>query len=87
MDRRNYPAIINCLADERIITQMGRKGSLDLHATLMSYKPRNRRIPGRVIEELLVRDRILDEEFAKILETSKDPKSMVLVENGAGAPA
>jgi hypothetical protein len=66
MDRRNYPAIINGLADEGYISETARQGSLDLHAIFVGYRPRNREIPGRVIGDLEVLDRMLEQEFGCI---------------------
>ena len=79
MDRRNYPAIINGLADDKVISETARKGSLDLHSTFMSYKPRNRKIPNQVIGELIAKDRMLDEEFAKLAapEERESPRTVV----------
>ena len=64
MDRRNYPAIINGLADQNLISQTAREGSLKLHATFVGYRPRNRDIPDHVIGDLEVADTILENELA-----------------------
>jgi hypothetical protein len=85
MDRRNYPAIINGLADDKIISETARKGSLDLHTTFMSYKPRNRKIPSQVIGDLMVKDRMLDEEFAKQMTHDDRKDGVVTVDGGVGA--
>ncbi len=66
MDRRNYPAIINGLADEGFITETARRGSLYLHSTFVKYRPRNREIPDQVIGELAVKDSVLEDEFARM---------------------
>lgn len=66
MDRRNYPAIINGLADDGYISETARRGSLDLHATFVRFRPRNREIPDKVIGDLGVLDKILENEFAQL---------------------
>lgn len=86
MDRRNYPAIINGLADDRIISETARKGSLELHSTFMSYKPRNRAIPNQVIGDLIVKDKILEEEFAKLGASDREGHHTV-VDSSMTAPA
>lgn len=86
MDRRNYPAIINGLADDNVISETARKGSLDLHATFMKYRPRNSKITNQVIGDLEVLDRMLDEEFTKLVTPDDREENPVTVDNGATAP-
>lgn len=87
MDRRNYPAIINGLADDKIISETARKGSLDLHTTFMSFKPRNRKIPNQVIGELMAKDRMLDEEFSKLITQDDRKDKPTTVDSGVTASA
>lgn len=65
MDRRNYPAIINGLADEHLISETARAKSLELHSIFVRYRPRNRRIPDDVIGNLTVLDRMLADELQR----------------------
>lgn len=87
MDRRNYPAIINGLADDKFISEAARKGSLDLHSTFMRYRPRNSKITNQVIGELEVLDRMLDEEFDKLVPPDDPEGSPAAVDSGVPAPA
>lgn len=63
MPRTNYPAIIDALAAQGIISEAARKASLDLHSTFMSYKPRNRIIPDAAVAAVEVFDRMLEQEL------------------------
>lgn len=87
MSRRDYPAIINGLADDKFISETARKGSLDLHTTFMSFKPRNRKIPNQVIGELMAKDRMLDEEFAKLVTPEDREEQRAPVDSDATVPA
>ncbi len=64
MPRTSYPAIINGLADDNLISEAARQASLQLHATFMSYKPRNRKIPDPAVAALVVLDELLERELA-----------------------
>lgn len=92
MDRRNYPAIINGLADEKFITETARKGSLDLHGTFTRFRPRNREVPAEVVGAMLNLDRMLEEEFNRCIPpdtTAAAPRRRPadVVENHEGQPA
>lgn len=63
MPRTNYPAIIDALAEARLISEPAREASLKLHSVFMSYKPRNRRIPDAAIAAMEVLDRMLQLEL------------------------
>ena len=63
MPRTNYPAIINGLADERLISEAARDASLKLHSTFMSYRPRNKKISDQVVASLVVFDSMLEKEL------------------------
>jgi hypothetical protein len=92
MDRRNYPAIINGLADEKFISETARKGSLDLHATFVRHRPRSRAIPDQVIADMVVLDRMLEAEFNESLSLDTPVAEhrrgqAEVVDNHAGQPA
>jgi hypothetical protein len=87
MDRRNYPAIINGLADEKFISEVARKGSLDLHSTFVRYRPRSRVIPDRIIGDLEVQDKILEAEFARLPDRGEIKELPLPVDNGVREPA
>lgn len=63
MDRRNYPAIINGLADEGFISEAARDKSIELHSIFLQYRPRSSRVPDSVIGNLEVLDRMLAQEL------------------------
>jgi hypothetical protein len=87
MDRRNYPAIINGLADEKFISETARKGSLDLHSTFVKYRPRSRVIPDSVIGALEVQDKLLEAEFARLPDQSEVRQLPLPVDNRVREPA
>jgi hypothetical protein len=65
MPRTNYPAIINQLALERLISDATKDHSIELHKTFMSYKSRNRSVPDEAIGRLVVLDRMLENELGQ----------------------
>jgi hypothetical protein len=92
MPRTNYPAIINGLADERLISEVAREASLNLHRVFMSYRPRNRKIPDSVVGELAVYDAQLEQEISQALEPAQPsdeppPGSREHVKDPVGTPA
>ncbi len=75
MPRTNYPAIIDALAETKLISEGTRKASQELHATFMSFKPRNRAIPDHVVERLRVLDQMLEHELsAATVSVNKEPE-------------
>ncbi len=86
MPRTNYPAIINALADEKLISEAARTASLDLHSTFMSYKPRNRKIPDSVVASKEVLDAMLAVELAVSNKDDELPSSPP-VDSGTLVPA
>jgi hypothetical protein len=85
MDRRNYPAIINGLADEHLISETARAKSLELHGIFVSYRPRNRRIPDDVIGSLTVLDSMLADEFQRTPPSRPSPNGAAAVDRGQPA--
>jgi hypothetical protein len=90
MPRTNYPAIINGLADEKLISEVARQASLNLHRVFMSYRPRNRKVPDDVVGELAVYDAQLEQELSQQQELSQsvnepDPLTSKHVEDPVGA--
>jgi hypothetical protein len=73
MPKTNYPAIINGLADEQLISEVAREASLNLHRVFMSYRPRNRKIPDSVVGQLAVYDAQLEQEISRAFEPPDEP--------------
>ena len=63
MPRTNYASIIKALARDEFISEAVEKASIDLNATFLRYRPRNRRIPDDVIGALDVLDKLLAREI------------------------
>jgi hypothetical protein len=63
MPRTNYAFIIKALARDGLISEAVEKASIDLNATFLRYRPRNRRIPDDVIGALEVLDKLLAREI------------------------
>ena len=63
MPRTNYASIIKALARDEFISEAVEKASIDLNATFLRYRPRNRRIPDDVIGALDVLDKLLAKEI------------------------
>lgn len=69
MPRTNYPAIIDALAEADFLSEAARNASQELHATFMSYKPRNRKIPNSAVAALEVLDKMLEHELRSTVDT------------------
>jgi ABC-type multidrug transport system fused ATPase/permease subunit len=80
MDRRNYTAIINGLADDGFISQAARDGSLKVNSTFMTFRTRSRPVPDHVIADMQVADHILEQEFGRELEPAKTDRRTPPVE-------
>lgn len=63
MPRTNYTSIIKALARDGFISEAAEKASIDLNATFLRYRPRNRRIPDDAIGALEVLDKLLEKEI------------------------
>jgi hypothetical protein len=63
MPRTNYTFIIRTLARDGLISEAVEKASIDLNATFLRYRPRNRKISDDVIGALEVLDKLLEKEI------------------------
>jgi hypothetical protein len=63
--RTNYPAIMDRLFQDGVLSETARDKSKDLHRMFMSYKPRNR----PVTDEVVAAARVLDEQLKQLIDT------------------
>jgi hypothetical protein len=87
MPRTNYPAIINGLADERLISETARGASLKLHSTFMSYRPRNRKISDQVVADLMVLGAMLEKELSSPVPDFNVLAQTIMPVDNAAVPA
>jgi hypothetical protein len=88
MTRYDYKPIIDKLLEDGLLSPASAKSSKDLMETFSSYRPRNRKVPDKVVGDMIVLDRQLAAEvIPEIKKPKPEPVDELLVEAADPTPA